>query len=104
MAANNDGIQIEVYEINQDGRTRIGGGTKIVRKSAEQVDAAVEVAKQVAGRAAMQLEKMDHCPDEIQLKLGLKFTVEVGAIIAKTATEGNLEVTLTWKRLPVSRT
>jgi uncharacterized protein YfcZ (UPF0381/DUF406 family) len=101
MSKNKGGFNIEVHEISSSGgRTKVGAGTTVANKTAEQMDEAIGVAKQVAGQAAQQLQTMDHRPDEVQLKLGLKFVVEAGVIIAKTSTEGNLEITLTWKRLP----
>lgn len=93
-------FKIEVHEVSSGGRIKVGAGTTVAQKTAEQMDEAINVAQQVAGRAAQQLSTMDNRPDEVQLKLGLKFTVEAGVLIAKTATEGNLEITLTWKRLP----
>lgn len=103
MTSDNYPFKIEVHEtITTGGRTKVGAGTKVIEKSAEQIDEAVEVAKRVAGRAAQQFGTMDHRPDEVQFKLGLKFTAEAGALIAKTSAEGNIEITLTWKRTPLS--
>ena len=95
----NDIFKIEVHELNSSSRVRVGQGIKVVDKTVEQLDQALDVAKRVAGQAAQQLGAMGHRPDEMQLKLGLKFTAEAGAIIAKTATEGNIEITLTWRGL-----
>ena len=39
-------------------------------------------------------------PDEVQVKFGLKVSGEANWWVAKAATEGNLEVTLTWKGSP----
>jgi hypothetical protein len=36
--------------------------------------------------------------DEIVMRFGIKMTAEAGAIIARTAIEGNFEVQLTWRR------
>lgn len=100
MNDNEQIFKIEVYEIGSDGRTKIGAGSKVVDKTAEQMDEAINVAKRVAGKASQQLTNMDHRPDEVQIKLGLKLTAEAGALIAKTSAEGNIEITLTWKRTP----
>lgn len=35
-------------------------------------------------------------PDEIKITLGVKFTSEVGAVIAKGSAEGNLNIEMTW--------
>jgi hypothetical protein len=37
-------------------------------------------------------------PDEITVTFGIKFTAEVGAVITKTALEGTLGMTMTWRR------
>lgn len=91
-------ILVEVHEISKSGRTRVSGGSKVVEKTVEQVDAAVDAAVQVAERAAHQFGKMDNRPDEVQIKLGVKLTAEAGVLFAKAASEGNFEITLTWKR------
>ena len=45
-----------------------------------------------------KINEVSQKPDEIEVKLGLKFSVEAGAIIAKTSSEGNIEVTLKWTK------
>ncbi|MDT3395352.1 CU044_2847 family protein [Streptomyces sp. B1866] len=37
-------------------------------------------------------------PDEVSLEFGVKLNASVGAVIAKTSTEGHLAVRLTWTR------
>ena len=37
-------------------------------------------------------------PDAVTLRFGIKMTVEAGAIIARTAVEGNMEVEMSWQR------
>lgn len=99
----NDTILIEVHQISNSGRTRISGGSEIVQKTIEQVDAAVDAASKVASRAVKKFGTMDDKPDELQIKLGIKLTAEAGVVFAKAASEGNFEITLTWKReTPVS--
>jgi carbonic anhydrase len=74
MNNNPNGIfKIEVHELNSESRIRVGSGIKVVDKTAEQVDQALDVARRVAGQAAQQLGAMGHRPDEMQLKLGLQF-------------------------------
>jgi hypothetical protein len=36
-------------------------------------------------------------PDEVQVKFGIKVSGTTSWLVAKAATEGNFEVTLTWK-------
>ncbi|MEV5496995.1 CU044_2847 family protein [Nonomuraea fuscirosea] len=57
----------------------------------EAVEPAIEAARVV-------LEKVrESRPDEISLKFGIKVSGTANWLIAKAATEGNFEVTLTWK-------
>jgi hypothetical protein len=51
-----------------------------------------------AAEAALAILREASSPDEIKLSLGIKLTQEAGAIIARTALEGNLAVELVWKR------
>ena len=51
-----------------------------------------------AAEAALEVLRGAAAPDEIKLSLGIKLTQEAGAIIARTALEGNLGVELLWKR------
>ncbi len=68
-----------------------------VVKSAMHFDSAIQVIKVVGDSVINKISQLGQKPDEISIKVGLKFTAEAGAIIAKTAAEGNLEVTLLWK-------
>jgi hypothetical protein len=68
-----------------------------VRKA---VEPAVEAAKTV-------LEKAKEIkPDRIEVKFAVKVTGEANWVVAKAATEGNFEITLTWgaasSELPMS--
>jgi hypothetical protein len=38
--------------------------------------------------------------DEVSLEFGIKLTVEAGAVIARTAVEGHMAVTVKWHRRP----
>ncbi|WP_203979473.1 CU044_2847 family protein [Planotetraspora silvatica] len=62
---------------------------------AGQVRAAVDPAVRAA-RAV--LEKVQHMgPREIEVKFGIKVTGTANWLVAKAATEGNFEITLTWQ-------
>ncbi len=58
-----------------------------------------EAADRALPAARMLIEKLsDVAPNvrEVQVEFGLKFVGEVGALIARTGTEANFKVTLTW--------
>ena len=49
-----------------------------------------------AARAVLEQAKM-LAPDGVQVKFGVKVTGTTSWLVAKAATEGNFEVTLSWK-------
>jgi hypothetical protein len=51
-----------------------------------------------AASAALSVLKEDLRPDAVTLRFGIKMTVEAGAVIARTAVEGNMEVEMSWHR------
>ncbi|MFI8437982.1 CU044_2847 family protein [Streptomyces sp. NPDC079020] len=60
-----------------------------------------ESIDQVRAAAAVLLDRMTTMPsppDTVEVELGVKINAEAGAIIAKTAAEGNFTIRLTWAR------
>jgi len=59
----------------------------------------LELAKSCATRVVNSIKEMGGAakPDEFQLQFSIKLDTEVGAIIAKSSTEAQLQVTMTWK-------
>lgn len=51
-----------------------------------------------AASAALSILKEDLRPDEVTLRFGIKMTAEAGAVVARTAVEGNMEVEMSWHR------
>ena len=48
------------------------------------------------------LEKVKESgPDEVELKFGVKVSGTMNWLVARAASEGNFEITLTWKPEPV---
>ena len=91
-------IQIEVYDISNNGRIQVGGGTKVMEKTTEEIEGMLNATVGFAQDAAKKIAKMDFKPDEIEIKFGVKLTAEAGVVFAKAATEGNFEITLIWKK------
>ena len=55
------------------------------------------VAPAVEGARAVLDKAREATPDEIVVKFGIKVSGTANWLVAKAATEGNFEVTLTWK-------
>lgn len=58
---------------------------------------ALEKVKPVVDALTTQAESFSMRPEEITLNLGLKFTANVGVVLAKAGTEGTINVGLKWK-------
>jgi hypothetical protein len=67
------------------------GAKEFIGQVRKAVEPAVEAAKAV-------LEKVKEIkPDGVEVKFGVKVTGEATWIVAKAATEGSFEITLTWE-------
>lgn len=93
-------IKIESREENQAGTRQFNSGNVINEKAKEKFEQSIEVLQSVSKAVIGKLNSTtkDLKPDEIEIKVGLKFSAEAGAFIAKTSAEGNLEVTIKWKK------
>ena len=81
-----------MVEIEPAEGFRPAGPGEIAGRIREAIAPAVEAAKVV-------LDKVKETrPDEIEVKFGIKASGEANWLVAKAATEGNFEVTLTWSR------
>jgi predicted neutral ceramidase superfamily lipid hydrolase len=78
------------FEIEPSADFRPAGPDEIVGRIRDAVAPAVEGARAV-------LEKVkDAAPNEIEVKFGIKVSGTSNWFVAKAATEGNFEITLTW--------
>jgi len=60
-----------------------------------QISKAVEPA--IEGAKAVLAKVREAAPDEVVVKFGIKVSGTMNWLVAKAATEGNFEITLTWK-------
>ncbi|MEU6534447.1 CU044_2847 family protein [Streptomyces sp. NPDC047000] len=58
----------------------------------------LELARRCATRAAIRLGDLGEGlkPDEVELQLSIKFDAELGAVLAKSGAEAQLQVTFRW--------
>lgn len=80
------------YQDLRDGERRLeaardlfGDGIKLAQNCATRVVNGIKAMKETTK------------PDEFQLQFAITLDTQVGAIIAKTRTEAQLQVTMTWK-------
>jgi hypothetical protein len=85
-----DDDTVVCFEIEPSAGFRPAGPDEIAGRIREAVAPAVEGARAV-------LEKVrEAAPDEIVVKFGIKVSGTANWLVAKAATEGNFEITLTW--------
>ncbi|HWC78602.1 MAG TPA: CU044_2847 family protein [Pseudonocardiaceae bacterium] len=91
-----DGGQVLVELERAGGPALAGRGRDVVRAASESFERTLSTVRDAAGAALSQFQEMAHQPDTVELRFGVKFDVEAGAVIARTGVEGQLEVKLTW--------
>jgi hypothetical protein len=79
------------FEIDALAGYHPAGPEEIVSKVRQAVDPALAAARIVMEKARAA------APDEVQITFGLKVIGEANWWVAKAASEGNFEVSLTWK-------
>jgi len=92
-------VVMEVEE-NDSGGGRTGKAGQIAATATRSL---AESFDQVRGAAAVLLDRLStlpSAPSTVQVELGVKINAEAGAVIAKTAAEGNFTVRLSWERPP----
>ncbi|MGH8879355.1 MAG: CU044_2847 family protein [Stackebrandtia sp.] len=91
-----DGTAV-AFEFGPAAGFRPAGVEEVAGRVRDAVEPAVRTARTVLERVR------ESGPDEVAVKFGVKVTGKVDWIVAKAATEGNFEVTLTWKPSAVDR-
>jgi hypothetical protein len=84
------------FEIEPSVGFRPAGPDEIAGRIQEAVAPAVEGARVVLARVR------EVAPDKIEVKFGIKVSGTANWLIAKVATEGNFDITLTWTPKPTA--
>jgi hypothetical protein len=94
------GDESVVFEIDDsaDGIKQVGLGGKGKIVDAQQAFEGKLAGIRDAAETALKVLKEDLYPDEVTLRFGIKMTVAAGAVVARTAVEGNMEVEMSWRR------
>jgi hypothetical protein len=89
---------IVCFEIEPSAGFRPAGPDEIAGRIREAVAPAVEGAQAVLAKVK------EAAPDKIEVKFGIKVSGTANWLIAKAATEGNFDITLTWTPNPATVT
>jgi hypothetical protein len=86
-----------LVETSEGGRgfEEAGAGNRIANAKKSFAAALADIAD-AADTALVTLRDRALQPDGIEIELGVRFTAESGAVIAKAAMEGNLKLKLVW--------
>lgn len=93
----NGPVVVEV-DSNDPGLASIARSDDEITDVKERFEGALDRVRGAAASALKAFSDKSLGPDEVLLEFGVKFNVSAGAVIAKTSTEGNLTVRLTWSR------
>lgn len=92
-------IVVEVDEPDRGGGTvRAGRESDIPEKARLGFEEAVDKIRPAAESIIKRLRDLTDSPDNVGVEFGLKLTGTAGAVIASTAVEANIKVTLAWNR------
>jgi hypothetical protein len=83
-------------EPDQDTGALVGRNNAIA--ATQTFEQALSHLKPVADAVLEQVMALASRPDEVLVELGVSLKAEAGVIIAKTAGEGSLKLTLKWKK------
>jgi hypothetical protein len=80
------------------GVVRISGGGSTIRGATATYEAALEGVRHAAEATLRQFTGLARQPDEVTVEFGVRLDLAAGAVIARTAVEGHLQVSVMWKR------
>ena len=87
-------LGIEVDDLLEAGNRPASQG--VVDKARQTLEAALSEVTPGVTAIVERLKELSSKPDEVGVEFGIKFTGEAGVLIAKTALEGNIKVSLKW--------
>ncbi|HYT94315.1 MAG TPA: CU044_2847 family protein [Gemmataceae bacterium] len=91
-----------LVELDDDepGIDRVARGDGLVSKASTTLEAALESIRPMLRALIAPLRDLDlpsvDRPTEVQVEFGVRLNAQVGAVLAKTETEGHLQVTMRW--------
>jgi Trypsin-co-occurring domain 1 len=90
---------VEVDEPESKAVERVSAPSgQTVLKAQQTFEAALDQVKPVASVILSKLKQLDTPASEVEVKFGIKLTVDAGAIFASVGSEVNYEITLKWNK------
>ncbi|MER6105070.1 CU044_2847 family protein [Streptomyces sp. NPDC001832] len=97
MEGNGEQVLVEVGA-QTSGIVRAARPGEIAGTAARTLADSFDQVRAAAESLLDRLTTLSSPPDTVEVELGVKINAEAGAIIAKTAAEGNFTVRLTWQK------
>jgi hypothetical protein len=72
------------------------GGPEALDRSAQAINDAMGIIRQMAGRVRQTVRAMPGRPSEVEVAFGIKFDASAGAVIAKAGVEASINVVFRW--------
>lgn len=82
--------------------TRGMGGSAVIERAQQSIEAAVARVQPALQGVFAQLRSLPERPDDIHVEFGLNLHAEAGAFVAAASTTANFTVALTWRSSPES--
>ncbi|MGW0080437.1 CU044_2847 family protein [Streptomyces sp. NPDC003393] len=96
------GVYVEVAEDDSGvERVRRRGGAP--PQAVDGFEHGLDQIRDVAARTLGRITSMPSAPSTVELEFGVKFSVEAGAVIARTGVEGHLKVKVVWENAAADR-
>jgi hypothetical protein len=87
-------LLVEVDDPQAAGNRPVG--RDVAERARQSLEAALSEVLPGIDALTQRLQELVRKPDEFALEFGVKFTAEAGALIARTAVEGNITVKIKW--------
>ncbi|MBG6173087.1 hypothetical protein IWQ55_001341 [Labrenzia sp. EL_208] len=95
-AENNASILIEIESPQRSGRKLVSKRKDGVIEAQSSFEEAIDGIKPIADQFAKTVASLAKKPKETEVTFGIKFTGEVGIILASSSLEASLQVKLKW--------
>jgi len=90
-------VVVESQEATTGGVVRGAALAHMAEKAGKSLGDSLAVIRPLAEAALAMCDGLVPVPENAELEFGVKFDIELGAVIAKSSVEGNLRVKLLWK-------
>ena len=74
------------------------GASDVVEPARQKFGEALAALRPATAAVLAELRHLADEPEEVQLEIGFSLKGEIGAVIARTASEGSFKLALRWKR------